>query len=552
MFRRSKPEKQLSIFSSFGGMLNGKAQKQFDDAQGWHNMFRKEVYSRIDEGEYHVLFSERMGAPNASVRTLVSMMILKEGQGWSDSELFEQCHFNLLVRAALGSFNMDDRMPAESTYYLLRKRIHEYCRDHGVDLIDRTFQAITGGQAIEYQVNGKSIRMDSKLIGSNIAWLTRYELIHQTISYFCQRADRSVLGILSDKEQSDIAAICGEEGEKVVYRSTRDAIQGRLQELGLLMYKLTKIFGPAAGEPYGILCRVFDEQYAVESEMVALRPKEAMSADSIQSPHDPDCTYRRKDEQEVKGYSINITETCDRDSLHLITDAQVENAGTPDNAFVEPAVIGSVSVTGLAPENLHADGAYNDAHNALFCDIAEINLYCNGIQGAPGKYDLIMNDDGLQVTEISTGEIIPCEKSKGKTWRIRVENGYRYFSPEQIASCERRRAAESLPQEVKNIRNNVESSIFQLSFHSRNNKTRYRGLIKHKLWAVCRCLWINFRRIVKWMGKVCPDGINGHPITPFFKFFQTILIVPKEFMNILVQAMGYVRINPGQPIIYSF
>lgn len=44
-------------------------------------------------------------------------------------------------------------------------------------------------------------------------------------------------------------------------------------------------------------------------------------------------------------------------------------------------------------------------------------------------------------------------------------------------------------------RNNVEATIFQYCFHTRNNKTRYRGLLKHKLQAFARGLWINMRRL---------------------------------------------------------
>jgi hypothetical protein len=60
---------------------------------------------------------------------------------------------------------------------------------------------------------------------------------------------------------------------------------------------------------------------------------------------------------------------------------------------------------------------------------------------------------------------------------------------------------EALPKEVRNIRNNVEATIFQLGYHYRSGKSRYRGLEKHRMWALSRCLWINFRRIAAWIGK---------------------------------------------------
>lgn len=37
-------------------------------------------------------------------------------------------------------------------------------------------------------------------------------------------------------------------------------------------------------------------------------------------------------------------------------------------------------------------------------------------------------------------------------------------------------------------------NIFQYSFHVRNNKTRYYGLIKHTFQALARYAWINVHR----------------------------------------------------------
>ena len=38
--------------------------------------------------------------------------------------------------------------------------------------------------------------------------------------------------------------------------------------------------------------------------------------------------------------------------------------------------------------------------------------------------------------------------------------------------------------------------MFQYSFHTRNGKTRYRGLLKHRMQAYARCMWMNIRRVV--------------------------------------------------------
>jgi hypothetical protein len=190
MFKKSNQETQLDAFTSVPTMLESLALKQYSDQGHWHNQFREQVVMRIDESIFSVLFNNTTGASNAPVRTLIGMMILKESFVWSDSQLFEHCRFNLLVRSSLGLFNMNDPLPVESTYYLLRKLIYDHQKQCGVDLMGKVFAHITSGQIKEFDVNGHNIRMDSKLIGSNIALFTRYEIIHQTLCLFYKSLDK--------------------------------------------------------------------------------------------------------------------------------------------------------------------------------------------------------------------------------------------------------------------------------------------------------------------------------------------------------------------------
>jgi hypothetical protein len=66
----------------------------------------------------------------------------------------------------------------------------------------------------------------------------------------------------------------------------------------------------------------------------------------------------------------------------------------------------------------------------------------------------------------------------------------------------RKQIAET-PIETLQKRNNVEATIFQLGYHYSNAKTRYRGQIKHQMWANIRCLWINFVRILRYIKQLC-------------------------------------------------
>ncbi|MBW6501905.1 MAG: hypothetical protein K0B05_10975, partial [Bacteroidales bacterium] len=165
---------------------------------------------------------------------------------------------------------------------------------------------------------------------------------------------------------------------------------------------------------YSTLKRLFDEHFRIEENgKVALKPKEDISSGTLQSAFDTDCSYRDKDGLKVKGYSVNVTETCDDGSLNLITDIQVAKANKPD---------------------------------------------------------------------------------------------------------------------------------FQLSYHTRNNKTRYRGLIQHKMWALLRCIWINLRRIMGYVEQICQrTGLSGQNRPPKSVSYQKIDL-KNRFVRIFNLCQTFLRI----------
>jgi hypothetical protein len=509
MFKKSEDGTQQDLFNSVPSMLKGSSLKQYSDDHAWNNLFREQVVERVDELIFRPLYDETMGAPNASTRILIGMMALKEGFGWSDNELFEQCRFNLLVRSALGLFNLDDSIPAESTYYLFRKRVHNYQIINNIDIIELAFQQITKGQALAYQISGKSIRMDSKLIGSNIAWCSRFEIVHDTVALFCKAIKNTTFKKLSPELRSQIKEITESESKKIVYRENREEVQKRLIALGTLIHLLLSLKREKDNPYYDILMRVYEEQYRVNGYRVELRPKEEIKSDSIQSPHDPDSAYRNKDGQQVKGFSANVTETCDDGKLNLIVDVKVAPANTQDIEFFQEAIDQAEQVLNHNPKDVHADGAFQSPDNVQYCQNEEINHYFTGIQGAESQFDLSLSEDILTVTDRKSGLVLPVRKIKSGKWAIKSQGKYRYFSKKEIDACNLRKQIAEMPVEMRNKRNNVEATIFQLSYFSRNNKTRYRGEFKTQMWAILRCIWINLRRIYAYVKPICQRTIKN-------------------------------------------
>lgn len=535
MFRKTNKEPQADLFGGVPSILEGGSLKQYSDDGHWHNQFRKNVVSRIDENVFKVLFNETTGAPNVSVSLLIGMMILKESFGWSDSQLFEQSRFNLLVRSALGLFNLNDEVPADSTYYLFRKRMYEHQKQTGEVLMEKAFSQITAGQVQEFDVNGHSIRMDSKLIGSNIALYSRFEIIHQTLCRFYKTLNRQEKSRLSSKDKQPLRTLIKEEPQKTVYRNTREEIKLRLQSIGVLICKIMNTYPYHKSTQYQLLCRVFDEQYKImKDQQIQLRQREEITSESVQSPHDPDCAYRHKGDQQVKGYSVNITETTsDNDSLDLITNVIVEKANVPDTQFVQPAIETTSQVTGQEVKKVYADGAYQSPANNECCQ--DIDMVFTGIQGAPSRYDLEMTSSGLIVTDTQTGECIQAvlakktKNSKEDRWRIKTSDGYKYFNQQAIRTSKLRRTIKERPLEELHKRNNVEATIYHLSCLIRNNKTRYRGQFKQEVWAYCRCLWINLVRIINFKKQICQRTFKTMEKRSLILSFYRKLAINKHF-----------------------
>ena len=230
MFKKTDPNPQLDIFTAPSMQLGSRASKKYSDPNAWHNQFYSLVTTKIDEEIFKPLFPEgkKSGRPNASIRILVAMSVLKEGFGCSDEDLFEKCEFDLLTRKALGMELLTDVTPSIDTYYLFRRRICEYQERTGIDLMQLCFEQLVGNQVRLLKISGKCVRMDSKLIGSNIARQSRYELIHTTLVKFLKTC---TLSDLSPEQEEQAKEYLKEDSSKTVYRSDSDTLQSNLARI---------------------------------------------------------------------------------------------------------------------------------------------------------------------------------------------------------------------------------------------------------------------------------------------------------------------------------
>ncbi len=118
-------------------------------------------------------------------------------------------------------------------------------------------------------------------------------------------------------------------------------------------------------------------------------------------------------------------------------------------------------------------------------------------------------------------------KKYGNRWRIPFDGPYpyRYCTEDEVRRSELRRQIESLPLEEQSKRNNVEATMFQYSFHPRNNKTRYHGLMKNRMQAYGRCMWMNLMRLGIIQILTCKKLIFGN-----FRIIKKVLLLLGRFL----------------------
>jgi hypothetical protein len=298
--------------------------------------------------------------------------------------------------------------------------------------------------------------------------------------------------------------LCAKRPSQIIYGLDETIKKAWLEEFGDLLLRLHQSYSAQSSPRYELIERLLLEQYRIDGEgeeqRVVLKPAKEISADSLQSPHDEDAAYRKKKDETVRGYSANVTETCEEE-LNLIVDVQVEPATAADNAYLKEAVQNSEAVLESSAQEISADGAYYSEENETYATEQDKEIHYTGFPGKPGRYDYERTEDGVVVIDRESGERQLAEEYKPGRYRFRADGKWRYITDKDIETAECRRRTDNLPRELFNRRCNVEATIFQLCYHTNKKKLKYRGKFRVQLWAVCRAAWINMRRIASYQAK---------------------------------------------------
>lgn len=123
------------------GTLSRRGRKALD--RSWAKFFGDEIFPAIDERKFAVLYSRSSASPSAPVNVTIAAMILEEILDLNDNEIVECALFDVRFQYALHTTSRNEQPISARTIQRMRKKIADYYRDSGRDLLEECMQNLS-------------------------------------------------------------------------------------------------------------------------------------------------------------------------------------------------------------------------------------------------------------------------------------------------------------------------------------------------------------------------------------------------------------------------
>jgi len=287
------------------------------------------------------------------------------------------------------------------------------------------------------QVKTDEQRMDSTFVSPNIQKAGRMALAFDVLLHAVEQCPEEIL----PDTLREVATPSFKTN--LLYKTKAGGTQSRLEsllELSAELLDLVKEKKELAGsQPLLLLARFLREQgtWSEEDRKWKARENRDMSADSLQSAHDADATYRKKGNHTSSGYVCNLTETCHKDNeAQLITDYVLEPNTTSDVALIQNQLPGIKERTDL--KTLYTDGGYYGESVDELAREKKVDLHVSAMTGKkpnPAKmtFDRFEIDQRQRIRACPEKQT-PCRSAFDKQSHILSA----HFDGEICKSCPRR------------------------------------------------------------------------------------------------------------------
>jgi hypothetical protein len=481
--------------------------------------FYEEVFCRIPEETFAALYSDSPATrPNTPVNVLVGALILQHMYDWTFAELMDRVDFDLKARAALGLWSLDQESFSRATLFNFLARLRDDMVVTGRNRFEAVFDGLTDEQRERYGLNSSIQRCDSTQMGTNIRDYTRIELLVEVVLRMWRILDKAH----QEEHQERFAPyVDAKTSGQFLHRLRKSDIGHTLEQLGNLYGWMVESLRADYGstEIHRIVCRVFAEQFTRVEEKIAVRAAGEIRSDSLQSPDDPEATYRQKDDEEFHGFVLHATETASPENgFQLIVDVAVAPNNQDDSRILHDRLPGMHEKTPDLCE-LHSDAAYPSEANDQLQGELGIMAVQTAIRGRVAEAPFLIDRDeaGLLQIRCAAGHVVTggsttmhlkaefaaascagCPFAAVCTAQQRAHGGRTfYFKEADVVRQARHRRIQSLPEERQTLRANVEATIKEFKAPCRNGKLRTRGSWGASRYGFLRAIAINFGRIYR-------------------------------------------------------
>jgi hypothetical protein len=527
MFKKNKDHLQPPLLSNVS-QLPEKHRMRLENS--WAGLYYREVFCRINEDLFAVLYADFPSRPNVPANVLVGLEFLKAGFAWSDEELYDAFNFNLQVRYALGYHKFGEGDFDLRTLYYFRERLNRHMQTHGINLLENAFEQVTDEQMSTFRLKTGIQRMDSTFVTSNIREWDRLQLLVVVL----QRVYR----MLSEKDQASyadaFAPYIKESSGHYTYRLKKGDFFPHLERIGNFMnLLLLNLKGSYQEQPsYQMLERVFNEHYRVEEKKVKGLPDNELSPHRLLSPDDMDATLRGRRNAIYQGYAANLTETCDpQNPFQLITKVQVTANNVDDPKLLLEALPNLKERTAL--DTLYTDGGFGSYAVDLAMQEYQVEHMPTGIRGCqpdpekPGFFNFKVQYDSanrpIQI-QCPDGQSVPVEHGNQKIGFVARfdpaicldcpfgqsnhcsakpvrKNPIRhlYFSKKEILVAQRRKRVLAIRKNEHNPRAAIEATCRAIKCRFHQGKFPVRGLFRMRCMLIGSAVLNNIRQMTRYV-----------------------------------------------------
>jgi len=489
------------------------------------------------DSDFAPLFQSTQGRPAESPGRLALVTVMQFAEGLTDAQAADAVRGRLDWKYALG-LELTDPGFHHSILSDYRQRLLAGGAEQ--QLLDDMLQQFR--QQGLLKARGRQ-RTDSTYVLAAIRELNRLECIGETLRHALNSLAVVVPAWLQAQVDPDWFDLYGPRFEQYRLPKTKQERQALAERIGADGYHLLTAVYDDTAPPWlrevpavETLRQVWIQHFMLDDGQVRWRQAGNLPPAQrlIQSPYDVEARYSRKRQTTWTGYTAHLTETCDEETPHLITNVETTAATTPDGP-VTAAIHAHLAEKGLLPAEHIVDAGYIDADELVYSQTQHAIDLLGPVQ-ADTSWQAQANQ-GFAAACFAVDwetEVVTCPQGKlSRRWRPRQDSFDNevievWFDQQDCGPCptrllctrskDRPRSLKLRPQaqhaalqqarayqetdefkERYKKRAGIEGTISQGTRSFGFRRARYVGLTKTHLQHVITAAAINLTRAVAWL-----------------------------------------------------